>query len=89
VAERIGYRTLVTLAATADDRATTPEVAALIDAQLRALAGKLVRGDGLLAETARKLGDPAARAKLIEKQQRTVPIPPADPIGGEGGYMDW
>ncbi len=90
LSQRIAYRTLVTLAATADDRATTPDVALLIDARLRSVATMLARtGDGWGASLARKLLDPSARAKLVTEQQRSVPRPPADPIGGDGGYMDW
>lgn len=90
LSQRIAYRTLVTLAATAANRATTPEVALLIDARLRTTAALLAkRGDSWGASLARQLLDSDARAKLVAEQQRSVPIPPADPIGGEGGYMDW
>lgn len=90
LSQRIAYRTLVTLAATADDSATTPDVALLIDARLRSVATILARrGEGWGASLAQKLLDPLARAKLVTEQRRSVPLPPADPIGGDGGYMDW
>jgi hypothetical protein len=90
LSQRIAWRTLVTLAATTANRATTPEVALLIDARLRAVAAMLARrGDAWGASLSRQLLDSDARAKLVSEQQRSVPIPPADPIGGEGGYMDW
>ena len=90
LSQRIAYRTLVTLAATAGNRATTPEVALLIDARLRTIAAMLARrGDGWGSSLSRQLLDSDARARLVTEQQRNVPIPPADPIGGEGGYMDW
>lgn len=89
LSQRIAYRTLVTLAATADSRATTPEVALLIDDRLQSIATSLAsRRGGWGASLARKLLDPDARAKLVTEQQRSVPIPPADPIGGDSGYMD-
>ncbi|TPG08486.1 zinc-dependent metalloprotease [Sphingomonas oligophenolica] len=90
LSQRIAYRTLVSLAATADNRTTTPEVALLIDARLVSIASMLAnRGDGWGASLGRKLLIPEARAKLVTEQQRNVPVPPADPIGGDSGYMDF
>ena len=89
LSQRIAYRTLVTLVATADSRATTPEVALLIDARLQAIATSLARrGGDWGASLARKLIDPEARARLVTEQQRSVPVPPSDPIGGDSGYLD-
>jgi hypothetical protein len=87
LAQRIAYRTLAALAATATNKATAPEVAALIDAKLgdvAALLGK--RTDPWAKQLSRRLADPA---RLAGSEQRAVAIPPADPIGGEDGYMDW
>ena len=89
VSQRIAYRTLATLAATADNRAAPPEVALLIDARLQTIATALARHAGWEASLARKLLDPQARARLVAEQQRSVPLPPADPIGGDSGYMEW
>jgi hypothetical protein len=83
------------LAANGQDKATTPEVAALIDQKLQSLGASLAKRDGDAAERAwgaslsRKLLDPRQRAELIKDMPRSVTIPPADPIGGgEGGWMD-
>lgn len=95
LAERVAYRALVMLAATAQARQTTPEVAAIIDQKLRAAALQLGKDGGRdpdrawAASLSRKLLDPVERARLVEAMPRAVPIPPADPIGGgEGGWMD-
>jgi hypothetical protein len=95
LSRRIAYRTIVMLAATGQDKATTPEVAALIDQKLQSLGASLAKRDGDAAERAwaaslsRKLLDPRQRAELIKDLPRSVTIPPADPIGGgEGGWMD-
>ncbi|GAA4767567.1 zinc-dependent metalloprotease [Stakelama sediminis] len=92
---RIAYRTIVSLAATAQDKATTPEVAALIDQKLTDLSTQLAGRKGDADERvwamslSRKLRDADQRAKLADDMPRSVPIPPADPIGGgEGGWMD-
>ncbi|MCT2398775.1 zinc-dependent metalloprotease [Novosphingobium mangrovi (ex Huang et al. 2023)] len=92
---RIAYRTIVVLAATAQASETTPEIAALIDQKLHDLGASLARRKGDAAERAwaaslsRKLLDPRERATLVKELPRSVPVPPADPIGGgEGGWMD-
>ncbi|MBS0277851.1 MAG: zinc-dependent metalloprotease [Proteobacteria bacterium] len=87
LSHRIAYRSIAMMAATAQDKATTPEVAAAIDSKLDDIASQLsgAWGDSL----ARKLRDPHQRATLAKDLPRTVPIPPADPIGGgEGDWMD-
>ena len=95
LSRRIAYRTVVMLAATAQDRATSPDVAAQIDQKLHDIGERLANRSGDAADRAwsaslsRKLLDPRQRAKLAGEMPRTVPIPPADPIGGgEGGWMD-
>jgi hypothetical protein len=87
LSHRIAYRSIVTMAATAQDKATTPEVAARIDSKLNDIAGQLSGAWG--NSLARKLRDPHQRALLAKDMPRSVPIPPADPIGGgEGDWMD-
>jgi hypothetical protein len=95
LSRRIAYRTIVMLAATAQDQATSPDVAAAIDQKLYDIGERLTHrsGDGAdhawSASLSRKLLDPRERAKLAGEMPRTVPVPPADPIGGgEGGWMD-
>lgn len=93
VARRIGYRTIAMLAATEQDRATTPEAAALIDQKLREVAAALAKRGGDADERAwaanlsRRLLDPDGRTALARELNRPVPIPPADPIGGEDDWM--
>jgi hypothetical protein len=89
LSERIAYRAVVKLAAIAQDSATTPEVAALIDQKLHDIGAQLSGGDAWAASLSRKLLDDRERAKLAGDLPRTVPVPPADPIGGgEGEWMD-
>jgi hypothetical protein len=89
LSQRIAYRTIATMAATAQDKATTPEVAALVDQKLHDIGKQLSGGDAWAASLSRRLLDPRERAKLVKDLPRNVPIPPADPIGGgEGDWMD-
>ncbi|MEO5866721.1 MAG: zinc-dependent metalloprotease [Sphingomonas sp.] len=94
LAHRIAYRTIVKLAQVAADKATTPEVAAMIDARLQRLGTALARhgGEGAdrdwAASLSRRLLDPRERAALAAELPRATPIPPADPIGGESEWMD-
>ena len=91
---RIAYRTIARLAQVGADRSTTPEVAAVIDARLEALGTAFARRKGDAADCdwagslSRRLLDPRQRAALAADLPRVVPIPPADPIGGEGEWMD-
>lgn len=93
---RVAYRAIVMMAGAAADKATPPDVAALLDQKLHDLAGRLAarKGDAedraWSASLSRKLLDPRERAGLVSDLPRAVPIPPADPIGGgEGGWMDF
>jgi hypothetical protein len=89
LSQRVAYRTIVTLAAVAQDKSTTPEVAALIDQKLHDIGEQLAGGDAWGDSLSRKLLDPRERAKLADDLPRSVPLPPADPIGaGEGDWMD-
>jgi hypothetical protein len=95
LSRRIAYRTLAMLAGVAENKATTPEVAAAADAKLHDVATQLAARRGDAAEQAwasslsRRLLDPRERARLAADLPRAVPLPPADPIGGgEGGWMD-
>ena len=93
LSRRITYRTVTVLAATAQDKATSPEVAALIDQKLFDVGEQLAKRDGdaddkaWAASLSRKLLDPRQRAKLAADLPRSVPVPPGDPIGG--GESDW
>jgi len=87
LSHRIAYRTIATMAAAAQNKATTPEVAAALDSKLDDIAGQLSGSWG--ESLAKKLRDPHQRAALAKDLPRSVPIPPADPIGGgEGDWMD-
>ncbi|HWA31799.1 MAG TPA: zinc-dependent metalloprotease [Rhizomicrobium sp.] len=87
LAHRIAYRTVAMMAAAAQDKATTPEVAALLDQKLHDIGEQLSGGDAWSASLSRKLL--TARAELAKDVPRSVPVPPADPIGGgEGDWMD-
>jgi hypothetical protein len=89
LSQRIAYRAIVKMAAVAQDKETTPEVAALLDQKLHDIGERLSGGDAWAQSVSRKLLDPRERAKLAEDLPRNVPIPPADPIGGgEGDWMD-
>ncbi|HEX7727343.1 MAG TPA: zinc-dependent metalloprotease [Rhizomicrobium sp.] len=89
LAQRIAYRTAAMMAATAHAKAATPEVAAQTDQKLHDIGEELAGGDAWAASLSRKLLDPRERAKLAQDLPRSVPIPPADPIGGgEGDWMD-
>jgi len=89
LSRRIAYRTVAMLAATAQDKTTTPEVAALLDGKLHDIGDQLSGGDAWSSSLSRHLLDPRERAKLAKDLPRSVPIPPADPIGGgEGDWMD-
>jgi len=89
LSHRIAYRAIVTMAAVSQDKAATPEVAALIDQRVHDIGEQLSGGDAWSASLSRKLLDPRERAKLVHDLPLTVPVPPADPIGaGEGEWMD-
>ena len=83
---RIAYRTLVSLAAAADDPETAPEVAALIRARLDATAQALSKSGGDAADrawasgTARLLSDKAALKAAAAANGRPM-VPPGMPIG--------
>jgi hypothetical protein len=77
------------MASIAQDKATTPEVAALLDGKLHDIGNQLSGGDAWSNSLSRRLLDPRERAKLVKDLPRSAPIPPADPIGGgEGDWMD-
>jgi hypothetical protein len=95
LARRIAYRTLTVLAATVQDKKTSPDVAALIDQKLHDVGNELANRGGdadahaWAASLSRRLLDPRERAALAGELPRSVTIPPADPIGsGEGEWMD-
>lgn len=83
---RIAYRTLVSLAAAADDGETSPEVSALIRAKLDSVARGLVKSGGDTGDrawasaTARLLSDKAALKAAAAKNAEPM-VPPGMPIG--------
>ena len=88
---RVFWRTVVTMAQTAHNAATTPEIAALLGERVHAIAEQLGRrkGDGderaWAAQLSRQLLDPASLEKLIGERPRISDIPQGDPIG----EADW
>lgn len=94
LARRIAYRAIAKLAQVAEDKGTTPEVAAAIDGRLQRLATALAKRNGDTADRdwgaslSRRLSDPDQRKALAQDFPRAAPIPPADPIGGEGEWME-
>lgn len=89
---RIAYRTIITLARTAHDPDTSPDVAAVLDARLQDLSGQLAKGGGPDGAWGRSLARKLADADLLEKELAKTPrapkIPPGMPIGAETGWMD-
>lgn len=92
---RMATRTIIMLAATAQDKATTSEVAAILDQKLHTIAlGLAARGNDSdehiwAASLSRQLLDPRQRQALVETVPRIVRVPPGDPIGdGDYGWMD-
>jgi hypothetical protein len=91
LARRILWRTVVTLAQTAHNAATMPEIAALLGDRVHGIAEQLGRRKGDAAEHAwaaqlsRQLLDPAALEMLVAERPRTSDIPQGDPIG----EADW
>ena len=95
LAQRIAYRTIITLAQAARDPATTPEVAAVLDRRVHEIASALARrsadqaDSGWGATLSRQLLDPQQLEKLVADRPRSVDLPPGDPIGGESDWMDF
>jgi hypothetical protein len=94
LSRRIAYRTIVTMAQVARRPETSPEVAAILDSRVQAVASGLARRKGDAADTAwasslsRQLLDPRERERLLADRPRSVDVPPGDPIGGESDWMD-
>lgn len=90
---RIAYRTIVTLARSAKDPETSPDVAAVIDARLQGFAGQFAKASGTGAEAAwsrsiaRIVSDDALLDKELAKAPRAPSVPPGMPIGG--AETDW
>jgi hypothetical protein len=94
LAQRIFYRTLVTLAQVSRRAGTSPEIANAIEEKLHVAGLALGRRTGAdrswAAPLSRQLLDPRELDKLAAERPRPVRIPPGDPIGdGEGGWMDF
>lgn len=84
VQQRIATRTLVTLAQKARDKSVSPEVAGTIAARLEAVKASVAkRSDGWAKSLPRELD------RLASETPRPIAVPPGDPIGGEGEWMDF
>ena len=92
VNRRIAYRALMTMARSARDKDTSPDVAAVIEARLQTLAGQLGKGAGPDAawgrSMARILSDDGLLEKELAKAPRAPSVPPGMPIGAETDWMD-
>ena len=94
LAQRIFFRTIVTLAQVARRPGTSPEIANAIEARLHATALALGRRTGAdrlwAAPLSRQLLDPRELDKLAAERPRPSRVPPGDPIGsGEEDWMDF
>ncbi|WP_442678737.1 zinc-dependent metalloprotease [Sphingomonas sp. ASY06-1R] len=89
VGQRIAWRTIVRIAQARRDSAGDPNVAAVLDNRLRALADRLAAMKaawaGSLARTLRNRDDLNA---LLDAQKDKPSIPPGMPIGDSAEYMD-
>lgn len=90
IGQRIAYRTLMSIARTARNPATTPEVSALLADRLDALAVRLGKSGGSAWDRsmARLLRDEDALKAELAKSPRAPAIPPGMPIGAETDWMD-
>lgn len=93
VSRRIAWRAIMTMAETQMHEDTFPEVAAMLDARLEALADQLARGgEGEDGDWARYVGgllaDRGELGRLIGNEDEAPAIPPGMPIGGFGGWFD-
>jgi len=93
VGRRIAYRTIMTLAATARDDATSPDVAALLGDRLRGIATRLAKAgsdeDGAWSRhVALLLTDEDRLTRELDKRRAVPTIPPGMPIGGDTGWFD-
>ncbi|MGA1797699.1 zinc-dependent metalloprotease [Sphingomonas sp. 4RDLI-65] len=92
VGRRIAYRTIMTMAQTARDGATSPDVAALLGDRLRGIATKFGKGaggeDGAWSRhVAMLLTDDDKLTRELDKRQAVPAIPPGMPIGGDTGWF--
>jgi hypothetical protein len=92
VGRRIAYRTIMTMAETARDDATSPDVAALLGDRLHAIAtrfGKAGSGDdgAWSRHLAMLLTDEEKLTRELSKRQAVPAIPPGMPIGGDTGWF--
>ena len=83
VARRIAWRAAMTMAATARDAATSPEVAAALGDRLARLAARSEKGDAWSRHLASVLGDEERLKAELAKRQAKPTIPPGMPIESE------
>lgn len=91
VERRIAYRALMTMARTAHDDATSPEVAAVLNGRLIGVAAKLGKREGADAiwgtHVAQLLRDDERLRRELAKRTAAPTIPPGMPIGGDSGWF--
>lgn len=93
VGRRVAYRTIMTMADTARDAATSPDVAALLGDRLRGIAAKLGKAGGgengaWSRHVAMLLTDEDKLTRELDKRQAVPTIPPGMPIDGDTGWFD-
>lgn len=93
VGRRIAYRAVLTIARSAKDAATSPDVAAILEDRLARLATSLDAGgsgeDGIWSRhLAKLLGDKDLLRRELDKRPAAPTIPPGMPIGDTGWFDD-
>jgi hypothetical protein len=94
LAQRIFFRTIVSLAQVSRRPGTSPEIANAIEERLHATGLALGRRTGpdraWAGPLSRQLLDPRELDKLAAERPRPARVPPGDPIGsGEADWMDF
>lgn len=93
VGRRIAYRAVLTIARSAKDAATSPDVAAILEDRLARLATSLDAGgsgeDGIWSRhLAKLLRDKDLLQRELDKRPAAPTIPPGMPIGDTGWFDD-
>lgn len=83
IARRIAWRAAMTMAATARDPATSPEVAAALGDRVSRLAARSAKGDAWSRHLAGVLADEERLKAELAKRQAKPTIPPGMPIESE------
>jgi hypothetical protein len=89
VAERIAWRTVLTMARARRDAAGMPAVATALDERLKAIEASLARGKASWSlSLAATLKDRGALNGLLDAPKTKLKVPPGMPIGDVAEYMD-